>query len=342
VSQRTCGGCGRTLQPWHDYCDEEFLPRMAAYANKFLLWDENLQEIPNDNHLADDKQPLILVTQDELILNANNGKHFIWIHPDHQPLRKKRRGQGLHVSDFLTPIGRLGHGDACVIMKCGGDISWTGDRLLDQVIQKAIPAFEAQFPGCKALFAFDNSRNHCKFVTDALRVSEMNLEPGGKSARLMRDTYVLDINHPAGGYIQSLQLPNGIPKGLRKGLLEPGLWPDNRRFLAQWSIKSTTGMSAKPNPRCPDGGSCCTRALLGAQSGIRTQKNQNEETIIKAAHEVIYYPAFHCEINFIEYFWGAAKHYTHERCEYDFESLKPMVPEALAIKSVDLEVLGMY
>lgn len=275
-----------------------------------------------------------------MTFNANDEKHFIWIHPDHQPLQKKGRGQGLHVSDFLTPIGRLGHGDACGIMKCVGDIWWTGDRLLDQVIEKEIPAFEAQFPGCKALFAFDNSQTHCKYATDALRVSEMNSDPGGKSARLMRDTYVLDINHPAGGYIQSLQVPNGTPKGLQKVLLEGGLWPENRRFLAQCSIKSTTGKSAKLNPCYLDGGSCCARALLAAQPDFRAQKNQIEEAIIKTGHEVIYYPAFHCEINFIEYFWGAAKHYTRERCEYDFESLKRMVPEALA--SVSSQLIWKY
>ena len=124
----------------------------------------------------------------------------------------------MHVSDFLTPIGRFRNGDACVIMKCGGNTWWTGDRLLEQVINKAIPAFEAPFPGCKGLFAFDNSRNHCKFANDALRGSEMNLEPGGKNIRSMRDTYVVDINHPAGGYLQSLQFPDGTPKGLRKVL----------------------------------------------------------------------------------------------------------------------------
>jgi len=46
--------------------------------------------------------------------------------------------------------------------------------------------------------------------------------------------------------------------------------------------------------------------------------------------DTIFYPAFHCEINFIEYYWGAAKYYTRENCEYDFESLKRLVPEALA------------
>ena len=60
---------------------------------------------------------------------------------------------------------------------------WDRDKLLNQVVEKAIPVFEAQFPGCKVLIVFDNARNHLKFANDALRVSEMNLESGGKNAK---------------------------------------------------------------------------------------------------------------------------------------------------------------
>ena len=35
-------------------------------------------------------------------------------------------------------------------------------------------------------------------------------------------------------------------------------------------------------------------------------------------------------MNFIEYYWGAAKQYTRGNCEYDFDSLQRLVPEALA------------
>ena len=88
------------------------------------------------------KQPFMLITLYESTFNANDGKHFIWIHPDYQLLRKKGRGQALHVSDFLTPIGCLEDGDGCVIMKYGGEIWSTSDELLEQVIDKAIPTFE--------------------------------------------------------------------------------------------------------------------------------------------------------------------------------------------------------
>ena len=169
----------------------------------------------------------------------------------------------------------------------------------------------------------------------------MNLEPGGKNAKLMHDTWVTDINHVNGGYIQSMVLPDGRPKGLKIVLTERGLWPENgRRFLAQCSIKSTTGKSTKPNPRCLSGGTCCARALLAMQPDFQSQKSQVEQAILHAGHEVIFYPAFHCEINFIEYFWGAAKCYTRENCEYDFESLKRLVPEALA--SVSNRLIWKY
>ena len=42
-----------------------------------------------------------------------------------------------------------------------------------------------------------------------------------------------------------------------------------------------------------------------------------------------FYPPFHCEINFIEYFWGPAKRYTREHCEYNFPFLKRLVPAAM-------------
>ena len=55
-----------------------------------------------------------------------------------------------------------------------------------------------------------------------------------------------------------------------------------------------------------------------------------QETIEAAGHLVIFYPAFHCELNFIEYLWGRAKVYTRAHCEYSFPFLVHTVPQALA------------
>ncbi|RPA92481.1 hypothetical protein L873DRAFT_1709820, partial [Choiromyces venosus 120613-1] len=47
-------------------------------------------------------------------------------------------------------------------------------------------------------------------------------------------------------------------------------------------------------------------------------------------HLVIFYLAFYDEKNFIKYYCGAVKQYTHKNCEYDFDLLQRLVPEALA------------
>ena len=311
------------------YRKDTFLPFLKSVESRLMSWDEDLCPVPSIDVLCGDEQALIMVTHEECTFNANDGKRFVWTHEDHNPIRKKGRGQGLHVSELLTPIGRLGGGSACEILKCGGDTWWDGAKLLDQILTKAIPAFEAEFPGAQALFMFDNAKGHVKFADDALRVSKMNLEDGGKNAKQMRSTLVIDSQNPNNSWVQSMVTANGTPKGLRSVLTERGLWPTSGSgFLTQCSIKSSSGKS-KPNPKCLKGGVCCARALLALQPDFKAQKGELQEAIEAAGHLVLFYPPFHCEINFIEYFWGAAKRYTRENCEYDFPSLKRLVPEAM-------------
>ncbi|EJF62740.1 hypothetical protein DICSQDRAFT_30294, partial [Dichomitus squalens LYAD-421 SS1] len=50
----------------------------------------------------------------------------------------------------------------------------------------------------------------------------------------------------------------------------------------------------------------------------------------------IFLPKSHCEINFIEYFWGAVKHWLQEHCDYTFETLRENMPKALRSVSVEL------
>jgi len=37
-----------------------------------------------------------------------------------------------------------------------------------------------------------------------------------------------------------------------------------------------------------------------------------ETIILEAGHEVIFYPKYHCKLNYIEYYWAAVKRYTRE------------------------------
>jgi len=123
---------------------------------------------------------IAFVMYDESTFNSNDGRKCIWIHEDKSPLQKKCRGHELHVLDYLTPIGRLRGGQVCEILKCGGDTWWPGEDILQQLVDKAIPAFERSFPRCQGLFAFDNAKSHQKYTADAFRTGNMNLTLGGK------------------------------------------------------------------------------------------------------------------------------------------------------------------
>jgi transposase len=54
-----------------------------------------------------------------------------------------------------------------------------------------------------------------------------------------------------------------------------------------------------------------------------------EEIVEQAGHKIIFFPKYHCELNFIESFWGAAKKYARQNCNYSWESLNQIVPDAL-------------
>jgi len=127
---------------------------------------------------------------------------------------------------------------------------------------------------------------------------------------------------------------SGTPKGLKKVLEKRGLW---RRGLHLQCRKPGTDKLLKT---CLLGGECCARAIIANQADFKDQKCCLQEEIEEAGHQVLFYPKFHCEINFIEYVWGAAKCYTRNNCRYSIKSLRPMIPQAL--NSVSDQLIWKY
>ena len=52
------------------------------------------------------------------------------------------------------------------------------------------------------------------------------------------------------------------------------------------------------------------------------QRSLVQEVIEEFGHLCIILPKFHCELNFIEYFWGAFKRYLRDHCDYTFPTLQ--------------------
>jgi len=172
--------------------------------------------------------------------------------------------------------------ETCIIMHPGknNDGWWKTDDLINQVVKCAIPIFEAYFSGCQVLFAFDNASSHAAFSPDALIAKNMNLNPGGKQPK-MRRTYFgneriqQDMIFPSDYHIPNLREQ---PKGLKQVLIERELWPNKGLKLEE------------------------ARNIMSQQPDFLAQKGQLEEIIVAAEYKIIFYPKFHCELNYIEIF----------------------------------------
>jgi hypothetical protein len=210
---------------------------------------------------------------------------------------------------------------------------WTSEHLIDQVVNYAIPIFKQLYPNAIGVFAFDNSTNHGAMAKDGLNAFRMNLNPGGKQPH-MHDTY-----YGSNNTLQSMVFPTNHtkypnqPKGMKHVLIERGLWRDD--LLADCKLcKGKTKITDITRTEC------CARRILSLQSDFLAQKSRLQEEIEKCEQKCIFYPKYHCELNYIEMYWGAAKRYTREHCNYTWNGLQKTVPEAL--DSISLIIIRKY
>lgn len=344
-----------------DYRQNEFCPRWISLRSEFPPYDPETKalRIP----LAPAIRPVILVTHDESTFSANDGTKYGWTSPGKQPLRPKGRGKGIMVSAFLTPVGllrlppeltddtllglhpdwpRLEDGslirESVQYLEYDKDHYWDGDKMVKQTIA-VIRLFKFIYPQCRALSAFDNAASHCAFSPDALVASKMNLRPGGKQPR-MKDGWF-------GGIQQSMTFPDDYedpnlrdqPKGIQQVLEERGLWTSTRVDGERMPLKCNNNRGG-----CAKEGDlhhrCCATSLLADQPDFRAQKGRLQEEVESMGYEVIFYPKFHCEVNFIERFWSSCKHFAWENCTYTFKGLRLTVRQAVA--SVEADTIYRY
>jgi len=75
---------------------------------------------------------------------------------------------------------------------------------------------------------------------------------------------------------------------------------------------------------------CCARRILSLQPDFPNQRGKLQEVLEAQGYSIAFYPKFHCELNWIEYYWGHAKRYARNNCDYNIESQGRVIWEALA------------
>jgi hypothetical protein len=227
-------------------------PLMAELKPKMVEFylDQDLVRAHVPDTVGPEERPIVPTYQDESTYNANDGLSEGWATEEWYPLRPKGEGAGINVSDFITPAGRLRapqgtHPDrlpkfglaegwrmdasqAAMVLECGKGTWWNSDRLIEQLQEVTIPLFNLAFPGCQALFIFDNATLHRSYKDDALRARNVNLYPGGKQA-IMRS----GRDHRTGRE-QVMVLPDGQAKGAKMILQERGLWDEGLLVPYEW------------------------------------------------------------------------------------------------------------
>ena len=295
-----------------EYRQNVFLPCLQSLRPQLIEYAERDVQTEIKKGRGD-KPPAILVFHDECTFTANDGPRKSWVLDNSHKLRKKGVGRGIHRSDFIcNSVGWLKDGGQSLEYGKNHQGFWTGEMLAQQLKEKAIDAFEAAHPpGTLGVFIFDNSSGHSVYAGDALVASRMNVGPGGKYVPKMRDGW-----YSVDGIKVSQRMvdQSGTPKGMKVVLQERGL--------------ACSGLRGRCNVHADDG-VCCMSRMLSEQPDFKEQRPLLQELVENRGHIALFLPKFHCELNIIEYFWGAAKRFTRENCDYTFDGLKKTVPTAL-------------
>ncbi|KAJ7116133.1 hypothetical protein C8R43DRAFT_1137998 [Mycena crocata] len=264
---------------------EQYEPRMVTYDN-----DGNPIKYPDhyalEGKYKDQHFRLILVTHDESTFYANDRREVGWLHKsDKGKPQPKGEGQSIMISDFLTlDWGRLKdeEDEARLLFRAGKNRDgWFNSEHLLKQVELAIDIFEA---------------NHRKRAADALSALKLVKNP-----KLLEGVRMRNGTMP-NGESQSFYHPDNHPtmpgwfKGMEQIIRERGLWPEGG-LLAQC-----------PGFKCEAGKTdCCCRRVLFSQPDFVNQKSALEELVESRGHICDFYPKYHCELNFIEMYWGAAK-----------------------------------
>jgi hypothetical protein len=88
----------------------------------------------------------------------------------------------------------------------------------------------------------------------------------------------------------------------------PGWFKGMEQIIRERNLWKQGLLALCPGFKCEKGATnCCCRRILFNQPDFGNQKSALQELIERRGHLCDFYPKFHCELNFIEMYWGAVK-----------------------------------
>ncbi len=302
---------------------KKFLRRMAAlgFLNQSNAPTEEAKAaLPMDleSPSSDTIDKTVIFFHDESTFQSNDDQSTFWGEKGTTVMRPKNKGAGIMVSDFIDEkngylrftqeeYDLAKQSDPNIWMEARAFLEygenregyWNSEKFMNQ-IKMAVKIAEAKYPKCdnwRHVWIFDHSSCHSAMPDDALDVSKMNVNPGGKQ-RIMRDGFW-------DGKVQRMNYAIGIPKGLRVILEERGI--------------NTQGMNGNQ-----------MREILGEHEDFKNEKSLIERFLVEEKKHIVYFlPKFHPELNPIERVWAQSKKYARAHCKYSLPSLRRTIGPAL-------------
>jgi hypothetical protein len=294
--------------------------------------------------LEGNRKKYIMVTHDESVFYANDGRNKGWFEKGEVQMRGKGPGLSIMVSEFQCAChGTMRYGDMVSrkLFEAGANRQgyWTHEDVVDQLKNEVIPIFKALHPNCMGVFLFDQSSNHKAFAHDALVAARMNRDPHlvpEDKARVKDTTFTMNGRTIKQTMYETRRKrkKNGTVKtytyfkGVKRILEERGLWHDLDRSPGRENKKWRLFCSNNDSFNNSGNVECCARHCLANQPDFQYQLCALQETLQRAHLLCRFYPKFHCECNWIERYWADIKRYVRQHCDYTFSGLKNVLNDA--------------
>jgi hypothetical protein len=177
-------------------------------------------------------------------------------------------------------------------------------------IEHVMDILEERYPEESHLLLLDNARTHTKMPGDAPIATNLTLGPShsvfgkqeGPTGKIVKVR--LAPAKFADGLDQELYYPDDHPNTQLRGAFK-GL----AKLLEERGIPGACKLKLVcPNKSCPLAETnCCAQRTMANQPDFKNQKTILELLVEARGHTILYFPKFHCELNWIKQCWGMAK-----------------------------------